>query len=152
MVVHLKKAVSKPYDGVVLGIDFIATIFIEEHLYPCKYQEGPKYIHNPAELLYKCCAYKNEDKTHHNGSEDSPEQDAVIIFRCYTKSGENQHHYKDVINRQRIFHHISCEVFEPQVLVVKLYAVPKVTRYNLHRMMMRRNHALQFFHTVDAVE
>jgi hypothetical protein len=64
----------------------------------------------------KCFEYFDTEfdkyRTHDERSEDTPEEDFVLVDFSYFEVGENHDKDKEIIHAERLFHDIRCHEFE----------------------------------------
>jgi len=75
-------------------------LFLLEHLNSCVNQESAKDVDDPVEPIEQCGADKDHCQANEQGSEDTPEENTVLIFRGYLEEGKDQDEDKKVINGQ----------------------------------------------------
>lgn len=105
-------------DGMILGIDTFIVAF--EHLVCAIEKNDPENGQDPLGLGNKSTESKDEEETHDDGSENAPEEDAVIILPVDTEGDENHDHDKDIVDGETLLKEISGKILREELLAVEL--------------------------------
>jgi hypothetical protein len=87
---------DKPYQWIFIRV--YLDIFIPEHLVPGEDQEDSEDVNRKMKLLDKGNTCKNENGTHHQGSEDSPEKYFMLIGGRHLEIAEYHYKHENVVD------------------------------------------------------
>ena len=91
------------------GVDFLVA-FVAEHLDTAEDKYDAEDGEYPAEASDQCSNGEDEDETHDDGTEDAPEEYAVVVFLVDAEADENHDHDEDVVDGERLFEEIAGKV------------------------------------------
>ena len=80
-----------------------------EHLGTRIEQEYSEESQNPFKLLYHSCSGKDEDAPQHQGSEDAPEENFMLVFPLYAEEGKEHQEDEEIVHRERLLYQVSCQ-------------------------------------------
>ena len=99
-------------DGAVGGLR-VFLVLVEEDL-PCRVDEdGPEDRDHPVEGAHQRDAGEDEGAAQHDGAEDTPEEDAVLVPRRNGEAAEEKDENEQVIDGERLLQQVPGEVLEP---------------------------------------
>jgi hypothetical protein len=92
-----------------------AVLGLRCHPYAGEHQERAEQVDDPVELLDQVCAGCDHGAAHEQRTENSPEQDAVLITGWNAEEAEDQDEDENVIDRKRLLDQIAGEVLQPGI-------------------------------------
>src|SRR6185436_14606036 len=84
---------------VLVGIKLF--ILPQGHLDAGEDKEGTKDVHDPGKFLDEEGSHANESAAHHEGSENAPEEDAMLVFVGHLEIAEEHDDDEDIVGRKR---------------------------------------------------
>ena len=103
-----EEAAEEPHGGVVLGVD-VGVFAGEGHLDAGVDEERAEDVEDPVKARDDAHADQNEDRAHHDGADDAPEEHAVLEARLDLEVGEDENEHEDVVHAQAEFDEIAGE-------------------------------------------
>jgi len=73
---------------------------IDQHFDTGVKQEGSEDVHDPVKSVEQGHAGEYEDGSHHDGTDDAPKQDLVLVFRFNFKETEDQNKDEKVVDAE----------------------------------------------------
>src|SRR6185503_15735439 len=107
---HGHKAAEQTQHRIFLGMDL--SLLLEEQLDAAVNQEGAEDVDNPVKPLDESHAGHDEHGAHDEGSQNSPEQDLVLMDGGHMEEAENQQEHEEVIDAERKLDDVSGDKLE----------------------------------------
>ena len=82
----------------------------EHHTRRGEQQERPEHVEDPVEPLDQGDAGEDEDRPHHEGPEDAPEQHPVLVLRRHLEVAHDQRPDEDVVDAQALLDEVAGDV------------------------------------------
>ena len=146
-----EETAGKPNGRVVGSIDFFIA-FVAEHLDAAVDEDHAKDGQHPRDTFHQGAQEEDEEEAEHNGTQDTPEKDAVVVAFVDAKADENHNHHEDVVDGEGLLEEIAGKV-----LLEDLFAVDFECGTIFHRGLDdmvnagRLGIGEQLFHVGDAV-
>src|SRR6185437_4754308 len=104
-VIDGNQAANQPEYRIAAGIDVLLAT--HAHPYAGDDKEQTEHIRDPGKPAEKSGAGGDHQSPHDERAEYAPEQHSMLILLLDIEIGEDQHHHKYVVNRERVFHEVA---------------------------------------------
>lgn len=101
---------GEAYHRVVGGVDMLVALRAE-HLDTAVDEYDAEGGEEPRELGHQCAESEDEDEAQHNGTENAPEEYAVVVFLADAETGEYHNHHEDIVYRETLLEEVAGEEF-----------------------------------------
>ena len=105
-------------DGRMVGGIDGPVVFLDEHLDAAIDKDNAENGQHPREFADCRPEEENKEEPQHDGAQNAPEKDAMVVALVDAEADKNHNHHEDVVDGERLFEEIAGEVLVKNLLAV----------------------------------
>ena len=134
----------------IFHIYFFIFIPIEKQFDSAVNKNAAENGKHPFKLVNKRRQRENKDKTHRNGTDNSPKQYAVIVLFIRSKTDKEHQNHKNIVNGKGFFDNITRDKFQRELIPIELQICIKICQWIENQSMFVK--LIDFFQPFDAAD